>query len=59
MTKILAADRGKEAAIDAFVERVKNQPKHIDNSSLAAGSPMYSTVDFADIYPTNYRNLIF
>ena len=39
--KILAADRGRDAAIAAFLERINNKPKRIDNASLAAGSPMY------------------
>jgi hypothetical protein len=38
---ILAADRGKEVGIKAFVHRVNNPPTKIDNASLRAGSPMY------------------
>lgn len=33
--------QGKEVALQALKERRDNQPKHIDNSSLPAGSPMY------------------
>lgn len=35
------AEIGKEAAINAFVERVRNKPEKIDNSRLYAGAPMY------------------
>lgn len=31
----------KTEAIAAFKERVANQPEHINNASLYAGSPMY------------------
>lgn len=33
--------KGKEAALKALAERRAHQPKHIDNGSLYAGSPMY------------------
>jgi hypothetical protein len=31
----------KEEALAAYRNRKNNQPKHIDNASLYAGSPMY------------------
>lgn len=31
----------KEEALKALQKRKENQPKHIDNASLYAGSPMY------------------
>jgi hypothetical protein len=37
----LATTQGKEFALAQLEERRKNQPKHIDNASLYAGSPMY------------------
>ena len=33
--------QGKDAALEALFERRENPPKHVDNSSLYAGSPMY------------------
>ena len=38
MTKELSP---KEEALAAFRERKANQPKHVNNASLYAGSPMY------------------
>jgi hypothetical protein len=48
----------KEEALAALHERQKNAPKHIDNASLYAGSPMYfycrSCGHVADVLPESF-----
>lgn len=34
-------EQGKEAALAALQKRRENKPRHIDNSDLPAGAPMY------------------
>lgn len=56
-----ATEKGREYALKQLKKRRANPPKHIDNASLYAGSPMYyycrACGHTADVLPESHLSL--